>query len=89
MTKQTFLCCQSCGMPLANDPHNGGTNKDTSKSGKYCSFCYQDGRFTDEGITLEEKIEKNIRIAVSKMNMQESAARAMAESILPKLERWN
>lgn len=33
--------------------------------------------------------EKNIHIAVSKMNMPESAARAMAETVLPTLERWN
>ena len=80
--------CQSCGMPLDKDPNGGGTNLDGSKSGKYCSFCFQNGKFTDEGITLKEKIELNIQIAVSQMNMPESAAREMAESVLPNLERW-
>ena len=37
--------CQSCGMPLSKDPKNGGTNKDGSKSDKYCSYCYKDGKF--------------------------------------------
>lgn len=80
--------CQSCGMPLNNDPQKGGTNADGSISDKYCSFCYEFGKFKDEGITLKEKIEKNIQIAVTKMNISESKARDIAESILPNLERW-
>lgn len=80
--------CQSCGMPLNKDPNNGGSNSDKSKSYKYCSFCYQNGRFTDEGISLKEKIEKNIRIAVLKLKLSETKARQMAENLLPTLERW-
>jgi len=80
--------CQSCGMPLDKDPGMGGTNVDQSRSDKYCSFCYQSGQFLDEGITLQEKIEKNIRMAVTKMNIPENSAREMAESLLPTLERW-
>jgi hypothetical protein len=80
--------CQSCGMPLDKDPNKGGTNLDGSKSDKYCSFCFQNGKFTDEGITLKEKVEKNIQIAVSRLNIPESKAREMAESLLPNLERW-
>lgn len=80
--------CQSCGMPLNMDPQKGGTNADNSTNDKYCSFCFKDGKFLDEGTTLQEKIEKNIRIAVEKMGISESDARQMAESILPKLERW-
>lgn len=79
--------CQSCGMPLENDPGNGGTNSDNTKSNKYCSFCYRNGAFLDEGITLQQKIEKNIGMAVN-MGMLEEQARKMAESILPELERW-
>lgn len=80
--------CQSCGMPLDNDPKKGGTNLDGNISDKYCSFCFQNGKFTDEGISLQEKIEKNIQIAVSRLNIPESKAREMAESLLPNLERW-
>ena len=82
------MICQSCGMPLDKDPNKGGINADNSKSQKYCSFCYHDGKFLDEGITLQEKIEKNIQIAVSRMGIPENKAREMAESILPGLERW-
>jgi hypothetical protein len=80
--------CQSCGMPLDKDPNGGGTNLDGSKSEKYCSFCFQRGKFTDEGITLKEKIEVNIQIAISQLNIPEKEARKMAESVFPNLERW-
>jgi hypothetical protein len=75
-------------MPLDKDPTQGGTNSDQSKSIQYCSFCYQNGNFTDEGITLQEKIDKNVRLAVKRLNIPEEKARRMAESILPFLERW-
>jgi hypothetical protein len=80
--------CQSCGMPLDKDPNKGGTNTDKSRSEKYCSFCFKDGKFLDEGISLQEKIEKNIQIAVSRGNIPENKARKMAENLLPTLERW-
>jgi hypothetical protein len=80
--------CQSCGMPLDKDPNKGGTNTDKSKSEKYCSFCYQDGKFTDEGITLKEKIEKNVQIAISISGIPEKSARQLAESTIPNLDRW-
>jgi hypothetical protein len=73
--------------PLTGILKNAVQNADNSKSSKYCSFCYQDGKFLDEGITLKEKIEKNIQIAVS-MNIPEEKAREMAETVLPNLERW-
>ena len=81
------LICQSCGMPLDKDPYKGGTNLDQSKSDKYCSFCFKEGKFMDEGITLEQKIGKNIKMAVN-MGMPQDKAQEMAESILPNLERW-
>ena len=78
--------CQSCGMPMSK-PHDHGTIANGSKSQEYCAFCFQDGRFVDDGITLREKIEKNIPIA-KRMGMQEAKAREMAEKTLPKLKRW-
>ncbi|PKP21801.1 MAG: transcriptional regulator [Bacteroidetes bacterium HGW-Bacteroidetes-20] len=80
--------CQSCGMPLVKDPQGGGTNADQSISEKYCSFCYQNGVFLDEGISLEDKIAKNVKIAVKIIGMAEPEARLKAESIIPFLERW-
>ncbi len=78
--------CQSCGMPMEKDEYFG-TSKDGSKSKEYCKFCFNKGKFIDEGITMKEKIEKNIKIA-KEMGMDEKKARKMAEMTIPKLKRW-
>ncbi len=41
--------CQSCGMPLTQDPSHGGTNADGTKNMQYCSYCYQNGDFLFKG----------------------------------------
>jgi hypothetical protein len=78
--------CQSCGMPMTK-PEDFGTNADGSPSVDYCHYCFQNGKFIDEGITLEEKIAKNIAIA-KKMGMPEGEAEKMAKGVLPGLKRW-
>ena len=78
--------CQSCGMPLQKE-EDLGTNNGGSKSFDYCFHCYQNGRFLDEGITLEEKINKNVKFSVQ-MGMSENDARKMASNVLPNLKRW-
>ena len=55
--------CQSCAMPLSK-VDDFGTNNDGSKSEEYCFHCFQNGKFLDEGISLGEKIEKNVRFGV-------------------------
>lgn len=78
--------CQSCGMPLGNED-DFGTNANGSISEEYCFHCFQNGEFLDEGITLQEKIEKNVKFAVQ-IGMSEAEARKMASNILPNLKRW-
>ena len=78
--------CQSCGMPLQKEG-DLGTNTDRSKNEEYCFHCFQNGKFLDEGITLEEKINKNVKFAVQ-MGLSEHEARKMASNVLPKLKRW-
>lgn len=46
--------CQSCGMPLKQDPEKGGSNADGSKNTKYCSYCFKDGQFLYEGNDIKE-----------------------------------
>lgn len=36
-------------MPLKKDKAGGGTNADKSLNADFCSYCYQDGKFTFEG----------------------------------------
>ena len=81
------IICQSCGMPMQKD-EDFGTDADGTKNGEYCHFCFKDGGFTDEGITMEQKIDRLVEIAVSQMQIPKEKARAMAEDIIPKLARW-
>jgi hypothetical protein len=78
--------CQSCGMPLQKE-EDFGTNANGSKSEEYCFHCFQNGKFLDEGITLEGKISKNVKFAVQ-MGMSEDEAWKLASEVLPKLKRW-
>lgn len=81
------IICQSCGMPMQKT-EDFGTNADGTQSGEYCHFCFKDGGFIDEGITMEQKIDKLVNIAVSQMNIPEEKARAQAVEIIPTLKRW-
>jgi hypothetical protein len=65
-----------------------GSEGNGDKSEEYCKFCYVSGKFVDEGITMEQKIEHNIEVA-KKMGMREEQARMLAQRIIPKLRRWN
>ena len=78
--------CQSCGMPLEKG-EDFGTNVDGSKSEEYCFHCYQKGKFLDEGITLQGKIDKNVKFTVQ-MGLSEPDARKRASKVLPQLKRW-
>lgn len=80
------IICQSCGMPMA-ETTDFGTNRDGSRNEEYCHYCYKNGAFTDEGITMEEKIEKNILMA-EKMGMPKEEAVDLANTTIPKLKRW-
>jgi hypothetical protein len=73
-------------MPLAKET-DFGTNANGSKSEEYCFHCYQHGKFLDEGITLQEKIEKNVQFAVQ-IGMSDAEARKLASDVLPNLKRW-
>ncbi len=54
MREKEYKNCQSCGMPLHKDPQGGGTEKDGSKSTKYCSYCYSIGEFNGGNVSLKE-----------------------------------
>lgn len=74
--------CQSCGMSLKTY-EDFGSNSDTSKNTEYCKFCYMNEKFTSE-ISLNEFIEKQVKLAVEKMNIPADEA----NKNLPKLNCW-
>ena len=78
--------CQSCGMPLSKDPNGGGSESDGSKSGKYCSHCYQDGAFTQADMTVDE-MKQLVDEKMKEMKIPGFLGWFFTRGI-PKLERW-
>ncbi len=78
--------CQSCGMPMKKDPQEGGTDADGSKNLKYCSYCYQNGEFTQPDFTAIQMQAFCIG-KMKEMGMPGFAAWLFTRGI-PKLERW-
>ena len=63
-----------------------GTERDGSKSEKWCSLCYENGNFIQPDCTLDEMIaivDKALREQNSWFVM-----RMLAKKQIPKLERW-
>jgi hypothetical protein len=81
------MICQSCGMPM-KEPADYGTNADGSKNEEYCRYCYQNGAFTEPGLTQTQQVERLADIGAEKMNISRIKAREMAKSVLPTLKRW-
>ncbi len=79
--------CQSCSMPIT-EKNLYGTNEDGSSNFDYCVYCYKDGKFIDDGITMEEYIEMNVKFA-AQANMTEEEMRNHCETIFPTLKRWS
>ena len=78
--------CQSCGMPLSKDEKGGGTEADGTKSAEYCSRCYQNGKFTEPNITVDQMIEK-VKGKMRSMHFPGFLANMFTKDI-PKLKRW-
>ena len=74
-------------MPMEN-PESFGTNADGSKNEDYCNFCFQNGRFTEPNITVEQMIGKVVGIMTSQMKMPEAQAKEISNTFIPQLKRW-
>jgi hypothetical protein len=84
--EKAYKSCQSCGMPMKKDAAGGGTNADGSKSGMYCSHCFQGGRFTLPDITAAE-MQERVKGKLKEYGFPGFLAGLMARGV-PKLERW-
>ena len=79
--------CQSCGMPLEK-PDAFGTASTGFRINDFCHYCYQNGQFTEPGITKQGMIEKCVSIMVQQGIMPEAQARSLMTEVIPKLKRW-
>ena len=79
--------CQSCSMPLKKDPAGGGTNADGSRSQKYCSLCFEQGKFRNPDFTVEQ-MQAFCVDKLAEKGMPRFLAWVLTRN-LPKLERWS
>ncbi len=83
--------CQSCAMPL-NTEADFGTNKDKTLSEDYCTYCFQEGAFTQD-LTMDEMIEHCLKF-LDEFNKDADKvytideARAGMKIHFPTLKRW-
>ena len=82
---QPKIFCQSCSMPIDNTADRG-SEKDGSKSGEYCKYCYKDGAFTNPGISLGE-MKSKITGQMEMMNLPRNIIQRSID-MLPQLSRW-
>lgn len=73
-------------MPLAQDPENGGTNTDGTKSSEYCSLCYRKGEFCGD-FTDARKMQEFVKGKLRERGIPRVVAWFMASDI-PRLARW-
>lgn len=81
-----FKSCQSCGMPMSRDEQGGGSNADGSKSLKYCSHCWEDGKFISPDLTVDE-MKARVKEKIMSFGVPGFLAGVFTWNI-PKLERW-
>lgn len=80
--------CQSCGYPMKKDKHGGGSERDGSRSMKYCSMCYTNGAFlTPPEIDTAQKMQ-TFCIAQMKQSGYNGVIAWLATRSIPRLERW-
>ena len=75
-------------MPLRTEKAGDcrGTEADGSKSEKWCSLCYMEGRFVNPNCTVDEMIK--IVDDALKRDGAWFFMRSMAKKQIPTLERW-
>jgi radical SAM superfamily enzyme len=79
--------CQSCAMPM-DKAELLGTNKDGTRSNEYCTYCFQNGKFREPEMTLQQMIDKCVSIMVQRNIMAEAHARELMAGTIPNLKRW-
>ena len=79
--------CQSCAMPM-DKAELFGMNTDGTRSNEYCTYCFQNGKFTAPDITMQQMIDKCVGIMVQRNIMAEADARELMAGTIPNLERW-
>lgn len=75
-------------MPIDAAFANLGTEKDGSPAAEYCRFCFQNGEFTEPGLTLDGMIQSSVDFMTKNLSFTPEMAAKMSNDIIPHLKRW-
>ncbi|MBT3274123.1 MAG: hypothetical protein HN368_13280 [Spirochaetales bacterium] len=84
MEREKF--CQSCGMPAKMDPKGGGLEKDGTANSQYCSYCYDEGSFTQPDFNAKQ-MQDFCKEKIKEQGSSRFSAWLFTRSI-PSLKRW-
>jgi hypothetical protein len=84
---EQYKNCKSCGMPFKNDPKGGGTRADGTISLTYCSYCYQNGHFTQPDFTARQ-MQEFVKGKLKQMGFFHRLFAGLFVKGIPKLQRW-
>jgi len=79
--------CQSCSMPLRS-PDDFGTDEAGYRVNDYCRHCFAKGAFTEPGITMEQVLDRCVKVMADRQIMPAAQARSLLGEMLPRLKRW-
>lgn len=71
---------------MKRDPLGGGSEADGTRSPRYCSHCYTEGRFKQPDVTLPQ-MQVLVRDKLVEFGFPRFLAKFFTRG-LPKLERW-
>jgi len=80
--------CQSCGMPIDESFANFGTEADGSSSDQFCTFCYQNGEFTNPQQTVDEMVASSVDFMTANLGFTTDEASELSNRVIRKLKRW-
>lgn len=86
INSKIYYICQSCGRSINSILMNYGTEKDSTFSRSFCNKCYNNGKYTNPNITIEEMKDK-VKKEMENKKIPLSVINRKIEGI-KKLKRW-
>lgn len=80
--------CQSCRIPMEK-PEDFGTDIRGFKNNDYCTHCFEDGKFVDPHITIDDMIDRVSNIIAEKIQIPKIDAEQMLRPLIRTLKRWS
>ncbi|MDP3964750.1 MAG: zinc ribbon domain-containing protein [bacterium] len=79
--------CQSCSMPMP-DESDHGTTVDGQTHHDYCTYCFQNGQFTEPELTKSEMVDRVAEFMGKQEGASTTLYRPAIENRISSLRRW-